>query len=94
MPYYVYMILCDDGSYYTGYTKSVASRMRLHMIGKGARYTRIHKPSRLVYTEEFGSRAEAMRRERRLKALRHDEKRRLTWSHGVAVRRAPRRKRH
>jgi putative endonuclease len=94
MPYYVYMILCDDGSFYTGYTRSVASRMRLHMIGKGARYTRIHKPRRLVYTEEFGSRAKAMKRERRLKTLRHDEKLRLTRSQGVIVRRAPRRRRH
>jgi len=94
MPYYVYMILCDDGSFYTGYTKSVASRMRLHVIGKGARYTRIHKPSKLVYTEEFCSRSEAMRRERRLKALRHDEKRRLAGAQGAALRRSARRKRH
>jgi putative endonuclease len=68
--------------------------MRLHMIGKGARYTRIHKPSKLVYTEEFGSRTEAMRRERRLKALRHDEKRRLARSHSVTVRHALLGKRH
>jgi putative endonuclease len=94
MPYYVYMILCDDGSFYTGYTRSVDSRMRLHIIGKGARYTRIHKPRKLVYTEEFGSRAEAMRRERRLKVLGHDEKRRLARSHGVTVKRAHRGKRH
>jgi putative endonuclease len=90
MPHYVYMIVCDDGSFYTGYTRNVASRMKLHMMGKGARYTRIHKPSKLVYTEEFGSRAEAMRRERRLKALTHDQKRRLTWSHGVTEGRARR----
>lgn len=64
MPYYVYVLLCEGGSFYTGCTKNVNSRMRLHMIGRGARYTRMHKPKRLVYTEEFGSRAEAMRREK------------------------------
>jgi putative endonuclease len=77
MPYYVYVILCDDGSFYTGYTKNVKSRLRLHINGKGARYTRMHKPKGLVYTEQFESRAEAMRREKRLKKLGHQQKRKL-----------------
>ena len=77
MPYYVYVILCDDGSFYTGYTKNVKSRLRLHINGKGARYTRMHKPKGLVYTEQFESRAEAMKREKRLKKLGHQQKRRL-----------------
>ena len=77
MSYYVYVILCDDGSFYTGYTKNVKSRLRLHMNGKGARYTRMHKPKELVYTEQFESRAEAMRREKRLKKLGHQQKRKL-----------------
>ncbi len=80
MPYYVYVLLCDGGSFYTGYTRNVNSRLRLHMNGRGARYTRIHKPKRLVYTEEFSSRAEAMKRERRMKRMRHDEKSRLIKS--------------
>lgn len=77
MPYYVYVVLCKDGSFYTGYTKDVDSRIKLHMKGKGARYTRIHKPKRLVYTQEFTSRAEAMKRERQIKRLRHPQKLRL-----------------
>lgn len=86
MPYYVYVILCDDGSFYTGYTKNVGSRMRLHVNGKGARYTRLHKPKRLVYTEEFNSRAEAMRRERKVKAMRHAGKLRLMRSQARMMR--------
>ena len=74
MPYYVYVILCEDGSFYTGYTKNVDSRLRLHMNGKGARYTRMHKPKKLAYTEEYSSRAEAMRRERRVKTMGHERK--------------------
>jgi putative endonuclease len=77
MPYFVYVIQCNDGSFYTGYTKNVDSRMRLHVNGTGARYTRIHKPKRVVHVEKFDSRAEAMRRERTVKRLCHDEKVRL-----------------
>jgi putative endonuclease len=78
MPYYVYVILCKDGSFYTGYTSDVDSRMKLHKSGRGARYTRIHKPKRLVYTEEFASRKEAMKRERKLKTMNHKQKKELT----------------
>jgi putative endonuclease len=74
MPYYVYVILCKDNSFYTGYTKDLDSRMRLHMSGKASRYTRLHRPKKIVYVEEFGSRAEAMRRERRVKRLNHRKK--------------------
>jgi len=74
MPYYVYVILCKDNSFYTGYTKDLDSRMRLHMNGKAARYTRMHRPQKIVYVEEFGSRAEAMRREKSVKRLKHSKK--------------------
>ncbi|MCJ7425293.1 GIY-YIG nuclease family protein [Candidatus Bathyarchaeota archaeon] len=80
MPYYVYVILCRDDSFYTGYTKDVDSRMRLHANGKGARYTRMHKPKKVVYVEEFPSRTEAMKRERRIKAMGHQKKRELIAS--------------
>jgi putative endonuclease len=74
MPYYVYIIQCKGGSFYTGYTKDLGSRVMLHMNGKGARYTMIHRAQKLVYVEEFGSRAEAMRNEKRIKRLNHHEK--------------------
>ena len=74
MPYYVYIIRCVDGSFYTGYSRNVDSRVRQHVKGKGARYLRIHRPEALVHVEEFGSRAEAMRREREVKLLSHSQK--------------------
>jgi len=77
MPYYVYVLLCEGGYFYTGYARDVEARVRQHMNGNGARYTRLHKPKRLVYVEEFGSRSEAMRRERRIKRLSHREKHEL-----------------
>jgi len=48
------------------------------MEGTGARFTRLHRPKRLVYTEEFHTIREAMKREREIKRLRHEEKKRFT----------------
>ena len=43
------MLECDDASYYTGYTKNLARRYRLHVDGKaGVKYTRMHKPVRIA----------------------------------------------
>jgi len=81
-PYYVYVIQCEDGSFYTGCTKNVDSRMKLHMNGKGARYTRMHRPEKLVYVEEFDSRAEAMKKERKVKMLKRAQKLELINSRG------------
>ncbi len=75
--YYVYLLLCDDGSYYTGYTNNVASRLERHKKGLGARYTRMRRPKKVVYVEEFRTRGAATRRERRIKALSHREKHEL-----------------
>ena len=69
MHYYVYIIRCEDGSFYTGYTKDVESRLKHHIGGKGGRYTRMHKPEKLVYMEKFDSRVEAMKREKTIKKL-------------------------
>jgi putative endonuclease len=74
MSCYVYIILCRGGSFYTGITKNVDSRMRLHVNGKGARYTRMHRPNKIVYVEALASRAEAMRRERAIKKMNHQQK--------------------
>ena len=74
MAYYVYIILCKDNSFYTGYTKDLDSGMRLHINGKAARYTRMHRPKKIVYVEKFSSRAEAMRREKSVKRLNHRQK--------------------
>jgi putative endonuclease len=72
--YYVYILLCDDGSYYTGYTKNVALRFEKHKKGRGARYTKMHRPKKVVHVEEFKTRRNAIRRELEIKALNHGEK--------------------
>jgi len=77
MTYYVYILLCKDGSYYTGYAKDLKHRVEQHKKGRGARYTRIHEAEKMVYVEKFSSRSEAMKRERRIKSLSHSEKQQL-----------------
>ena len=74
MQFYVYILLCKDGSFYTGYTKNLDERTRQHENGKGARYTRMHKPKRVAYVELFNSRAKAMEREKVIKKLSHKQK--------------------
>jgi putative endonuclease len=81
MPYYVYILLCEDGSYYTGHAKDVKRRVEQHKKGRGARYTRIHEPEKIVYVEEFDSLGEAMKREREIKSLSHSKKQRLVNSY-------------
>jgi putative endonuclease len=75
--YYVYIILCEDGSYYTGYSNDPAHRLAEHLKGRGAKYTRMHKPKQIVYIQRHGTRRAAMARERKIKALTHKAKRRI-----------------
>ncbi|MGD2066386.1 MAG: GIY-YIG nuclease family protein [Candidatus Bathyarchaeota archaeon] len=75
--YYVYILRCKDGSYYTGHAKDVEKRFEMHKKGRGARYTRAHEPEEMVYTEQFENRGEAMRRERKIKRLSHYRKHQL-----------------
>lgn len=74
MLYHVYILLCQDDSYYTGYTRDLTARLHQHWTGKGARYTRMKKPKQIVYVESFHSRAEAMQREKVIKGLTRDAK--------------------
>ena len=74
MSFCVYILECVDGSFYTGYTKDLDARTRMHQNGNGARYTKSHRPQKLSYVEMFGSRGEAMKREREIKKLSHQQK--------------------
>jgi putative endonuclease len=74
MAYFVYILLCQDGSFYTGYTKNVEERARLHANGRGARYTKSHPPKEIAYVEPLNSRSEAMNRERAIKKISHQQK--------------------
>ena len=66
MPF-VYIVECADGSLYTGWAVDVAKRVAAHNAGRGAQYTRMHCPVKLVYVEACDSRAAAMKREAAIK---------------------------
>jgi putative endonuclease len=68
MPF-VYIVECADGSLYTGWAMDVEKRVEAHNAGRGARYTRMNGPVRLVYCEECESRAVAQKLELAIKKL-------------------------
>lgn len=75
--YYVYLILTENGSYYCGYTDDVQKRFEKHLSGKGAKYTRSHKPVKIVWQKEYLTKSEAMKAEKRIKKLTHEQKQNL-----------------
>ena len=74
---YVYIVECEDGTYYTGWTNNLDKRIKAHNDGKGAKYTRARRPVSLVYYEEFRTKEEAMRREYAMKRMTRNEKSQL-----------------
>jgi len=66
MPF-VYIVRCADDTLYTGWAVDVTRRVKAHNAGRGARYTRMHRPVVLVYSEELPTRSEAMKRELAIK---------------------------
>ena len=61
--YYVYILECSDGSYYTGYTDDLLKRYRKHLFGDGGcKYTKSHPPKKIARSWEIeGGRGGAMR---------------------------------
>lgn len=67
MSHYFYLARCSDGSLYSGYCKDLKVREEMHNAGKGAKYTRAHLPVKIVYSEEFATLSEALKREAQVK---------------------------
>jgi predicted GIY-YIG superfamily endonuclease len=65
--WYVYAIECEDGSVYIGQTVNLANRWKQHFSGRGARWTRLHKPVQIFYYEEAHTYKEAWHKEFDLK---------------------------
>ena len=67
MAFSTYILLCNDGSYYTGHTEELDFRLAQHQSGELGGYTAKRLPVRLVWSERFGSRDEAFAAERQIK---------------------------
>lgn len=72
--WFVYTLLCSDNSLYTGATNNLEKRFSDHKNGKGGRYTRSHKPLKLIYQESFATHSEALKREMQIKGWRREKK--------------------
>ena len=78
-PYFVYIVLCADKTFYTGVCVDLTKRMAEHNgSAKGAKYTRTRRPVSLVYSEVCEDRSQAQKREYALRTLSRAEKIRLT----------------
>ena len=75
--FYVYIVRCADGTYYTGYTPDIKKRIELHNSGKGAKYTRQHGPVKLAWCKEYKYFKRAFKREIAIKKLNRARKERI-----------------
>ena len=78
---YVYILRCSDDSLYTGWTTNLERRLSEHNTGRGGRYTRIHRPVEMVFTEEHPTRSAAMQREAAIKRWNRSRKLALIENH-------------
>ena len=68
MSYHVYLLLCADGTYYTGYTGDLPRRLKQHQSGTIPRsYTKSRRPVELVWAGEFKTKVEAREHEKKIK---------------------------
>ena len=74
MKYYLYILQTKDNTLYCGIARDVQKRFLEHLSGKGAKYTRSHKPLKIVYTKEFDSKSAALKEECRIKKLKREQK--------------------
>jgi len=65
MPF-MYILKCNDGSYYVGSTWHLLRRVWQHNNGGGAQYTKHRRPVVLVYYEEYERVSEAYGREKQV----------------------------
>ncbi|MDD2829142.1 MAG: GIY-YIG nuclease family protein [Sulfuricurvum sp.] len=75
LPYSLYILQCNDGTYYTGITSELVRRINEHNTStKGAKYTRNRRPVVLVYHETYPDKSSALKREVQIKRLTRAQK--------------------
>jgi len=65
--FWAYLLRCADGSYYAGHTDQLEARIGQHQRGRGSDYTARRQPVTLVWSQDFGTRIEALEAERQIK---------------------------
>jgi putative endonuclease len=77
MSWFVYLVITSKNTLYCGYTINIEKRVATHNAGRGAKYTQKRLPVKLVYSEEFATKTEAMQREYAIKQMSRSEKLKL-----------------
>jgi len=67
MDFYLYILKCNDSSYYIGHTDDLSQRVTEHQLGGFCEYTKWRRPVNVVYSECFATRNEAFHAERKIK---------------------------
>jgi tRNA/rRNA methyltransferase len=86
MRFYVYILRCVDRSYYIGHTDDLERRIAQHEAGEVPGYTQNRRPVRLVFSDEFPTRIEALEAERKLKGWSRAKKEALIMGNWDRVR--------
>ena len=92
MTFWLYILQCGDGSYYTGHTDNLELRMAQHDQGTFQGYTETRKPLTLVYSQELPSREEALAAEMQVKRWSRAKKEALIRGDFAELRLASRKK--
>lgn len=74
---FVYILRCVDNSLYCGWSNDVEKRLKIHNLGRGAKYTRARLPVELVYFEVYDNKIYAMKREYEIKQMNKEDKEKL-----------------
>lgn len=75
--FFVYILECSDGSFYTGYTNHLEKRVALHNKGGGSKYVRTRLPAKLIFFKSYKYYKLALLEERRIKTLTRKQKENL-----------------
>lgn len=81
MPYFVYLLLCKDKTIYTGITTDVKRRFVEHKTGEASHYTSARGAKKILYTEQYTNRSDALKREAEIKSWPRVKKLALIKSH-------------
>ena len=87
--WYVYILECQNGAYYTGVTSHLKHRLQGHREGT-SHYTGTYPPIGLVYQERFLIKADAEQREAQLKRWSRAKKTALIHGDKVLLRKLSR----
>lgn len=73
--WFVYLLLCESGRIYTGVTPVLDRRIAAHAKGRGALFTKLNRPAKLLAAKPFPSHSEALKVEKQVKQARAGDKR-------------------